>query len=114
LRALDRLSSPKHLVVEAAMRALATVIIAFAIGAAATPGFAAEKIRLAQSGTVTNCMMTCNSAAANCQATCLVASANAAGTTGNPNPTASTACILACSSTQINCHTTCARQSPSQ
>ena len=96
------------------MRALAFLVVALAIGGAASSSVAAEKIRLAQSGTVTNCMMTCNSAAANCQATCLVATANANGTTGTPNPTANTACILACSSTQINCHTTCARQSPSQ
>ena len=75
---------------------------------------AAGKIRLAQTSTVTNCMMTCNSQAAACQTTCLVPGHGADGaatTTGNAN--VNTSCQLNCTTQQIACHTTCAQNSPS-
>ena len=75
---------------------------------------AAGKIRLAQTSTVTNCMMTCNSQAAACQTTCLVPGTpptGAATATGNAN--VSTSCQLNCTTQQIACHTTCAQNSPS-
>jgi hypothetical protein len=75
---------------------------------------AAARIRLAQTSTVTNCMMTCNSQAATCQTTCLVpgtAPTGAATSGGNANQ--STACQLNCTTQQITCQTTCARISPS-
>lgn len=76
---------------------------------------AAATIRLAQSSTVTRCMMACNSQAATCQTTCLIPGTpptNAATSTGNAN--VSTTCQLNCSTQQISCQTTCAQQSPSQ
>ena len=59
---------------------------------------AAARVRLAQSSTVTNCMMACNAQAANCQTTCLVpgsAPTGAATTTGNAN--LNTTCQAGCS-----------------
>ena len=76
---------------------------------------ASGRFHIAQTSTVTNCMMTCNSQAASCQTTCLVpgtAPTNAATTTGNAN--VNTACQLNCSTQQINCQTTCGTTSPSQ
>jgi hypothetical protein len=76
---------------------------------------AAGKIRLAQSSTVTNCMMACNSQAAACLTTCLVpgtAPTGAATATGNAN--LSTTCQVNCSTAQITCQTTCAQSFPSQ
>ena len=72
-------------------------------------------IWLAQTSTVTNCMMACNSQAATCQTGCIVpgsAPTGAATTTGNAN--VSTSCQLNCSTQQVACQTTCARTSPSQ
>ena len=72
------------------------------------------KNRLAQTSTVTNCMMLCNSQAAACQTTCVVpgtAPTGAATTTSNAN--VSTSCQLSCSTQQVACQTTCARTSPS-
>ncbi len=85
-----------------------------------TPGAAsAAKLRLAQTSTVTNCMMTCNSQAAACQTACLVPGAaptgaaptGAATTTSNAN--VSTSCELSCSTQQVSCQTICAQNSPS-
>jgi len=95
--------------------------LVFAI--AAIVGFAAESratdvhkvLRLAQSSTTTNCMMTCNSQAATCQSTCVVPGTpptSAATTTSNA--TASQSCLSNCSSQQLSCQTNCARISPSQ
>jgi|SRR5271155_632080 len=86
-----------------------------AIDGCAGDALAAKNMRLAQTSTVTNCMMTCNSQAANCQTTCLVPGTpptGAATATGNAN--LSTSCQLNCSSQQIACQTTCGRTSPSQ
>ena len=92
--------------------ALALGAMTFAtIGGAEATG----KIRLAQTSTVTNCMMTCNSQAATCQTTCLIpgtAPTGAATTTSNAN--LSTSCQASCSTQQIACQTTCAQNSPSQ
>ena len=77
-------------------------------------GQAAARIRVAQSSTVTNCMMACNSQAANCQTTCLIPGTpptGAATTGGNANQ--STACQLNCTTQRISCQTLCARTSPS-
>jgi hypothetical protein len=98
------------------MRSIVLLVGAAAIIVAGICGAAADgKIRLAQSGAVTACMMACNAQAANCQTACLVPGTpptTAATTTSNA--TASTACILNCSSTQLACQTICSRQSPSQ
>src|SRR5579863_8516403 len=101
------------------MRRLMTLCCVLALGAATGKTIdaanAAGKIRLAQTSTVTNCMMLCNSQAATCQTTCLVPGAaptGAATTTGNAN--VSTSCQLNCSTQQISCQTTCAQSSPSQ
>jgi hypothetical protein len=76
---------------------------------------ATAKIRLAQSSTLTNCMMTCNSQAAACATTCLMpgtAPTGAATTTSNAN--LNTTCQVNCSTQQISCQTTCAQSFPSQ
>jgi hypothetical protein len=85
-------------------------MLAVAANAAAEP-----KLRLAQSSTVTNCMMACNAQAASCQTSCLVPGTPPTGAaTTTSNATASTTCLLTCSTTQLSCQTSCARQSPSQ
>jgi hypothetical protein len=99
------------------MRGFAFLLAAAAVCAAAQGARADDKIRLAQSGTVTACMMLCNSQAASCQTTCLIPTPPVPGTTSTTvttNATASTTCVLNCSSVQLSCQTTCARQSPSQ
>jgi hypothetical protein len=75
---------------------------------------AAVRTRLAQSSSVTNCMMACNSQAATCQTTCLIPGTpptGAATTGGNANK--NTSCQLNCTTQQVSCQTTCARASPS-
>jgi len=101
------------------MRRVAILLIivfgGFAIGDCNSAEAGSGKIRIAQTGTVTNCMMACNSQAATCRTTCLVpgtAPTSAATTTGNANQ--NTACQANCSTQQINCQTTCAATSPSQ
>jgi hypothetical protein len=92
----------------------AVVPALLALDGFARHAFADQKILLAQSSTVTNCMMTCNSQAATCQAACLVPGTpptGAATTTGNAN--SSTSCQLNCSTQQISCQTVCGRTSPS-
>jgi len=99
------------------MRPTAALLSVFGIAALAAtpPGTAgAANLRLAQTSTVTNCMMTCNSAAAACQTNCLVpgtAPTGAATTTSNANVSAT--CQLGCSTQQISCQTICAQNSPS-
>lgn len=89
--------------------------VGVAMGATVAAANAAAKIRLAQSSTVTNCMMACNARSATCQTTCLVPGTpptNAATATGNAN--LNTNCQLNCSTQQIACQTICAQQSPTQ
>ena len=65
-------------------------------------GQAAAKIRVAQTSTVTNCKMACNSQAANCQTTCVIPGAaptGAATTGGNANQ--STSCQLNCAKSAL-------------
>jgi hypothetical protein len=104
---------------EAVMRRFVVLLSGLWLGAtvAGTGGAAcaAGKIRLAQTSTVTNCMMTCNAQAAACLTTCLVpgtAPTGAATTTSNAN--LNTSCQLNCTTQQISCHTVCAQNSPSQ
>jgi len=105
------------------MRFLAVVLVVMAVAGFASEAFAGEGIRLAQTSTTTNCMMTCNAQAATCQAACFVPPAPAVGSTTSaiaqaqtpgPNLTASTSCVMNCTTTQVTCQTTCARISPSQ
>jgi hypothetical protein len=68
------------------MRGFTIVFAALAINAMATGTFAAAKIRLAQTSTVTNCMMICNSQGSTCQSARFgpgAATTTAATTTGN-------------------------------
>lgn len=97
--------------------ALLLGVLAFGATAVATLGVAdaAGKMRLAQTSSVTNCMMTCNSQAATCQTGCLLpgtAPTGAATTTGNAN--LSTSCQVNCSTQRIACQTTCAQNAPSR
>jgi hypothetical protein len=92
---------------------LATSIVVGLAGGA----LAAGKIRLAQTSTVTNCMMNCNSAYAFCQSNCVnpqqaVNTLNQ-GTFSRGNVVANGSCISLCSNQQISCQITCARTSPS-
>ena len=88
--------------------------IGLAIALSGSTVLAAGRIRLAQTSTVTNCMMACNSQAATCQTTCLVPGTpptGAATTGGNANK--NTGCQLTCTTQQISCQSICARTSPS-
>jgi hypothetical protein len=94
---------------------LAVLFIGAAVDAVATAASAHGKIRLAQSSSVTNCMMTCNSQAAACLTTCLVPGTpptGAATTTSNAN--LNTTCQVSCSMQRISCQTTCAQSFPGQ
>ena len=95
------------------MRAI--VVLTAALAAAVSVKHAGPaSIRLAQTSTVTNCMMTCNSQAATCQTTCLVPTTGSTTTAATGNATLNTACQATCTTQQISCQTTCARTSPSQ
>jgi hypothetical protein len=105
------------------MRCCTVLFAVVAVAGFVSEAPAGEKIRLAQTFTTTNCMMTCNAQAATCQATCFVPSAPPVGSTATTvtqaqspgaNPTASTSCVMNCTTTQLTCQTTCARISPSQ
>src|SRR5580704_1874447 len=98
------------------MRCLAVLFAVVAVAGFASAASAGEKIRLAQTSTTTNCMMTCNAQAATCQTTCFLPPAPAVGSTTiaqaqapGPNPTASTSCVMACTTTQLACQTVCSR-----
>lgn len=97
------------------MRRLAILcaVLSLSIAGAAFSGAAyAAKIRLAQTSTVTNCMMTCNAQAATCQANCVVPW-SAGGNSTAINTGNSANCQLTCSTQQVVCQTTCGRTSPS-
>jgi hypothetical protein len=106
------------------MRGLIAFLLSATLAAYATSSVAADKIRLAQSSTATNCMMACNAQAASCQTACLVpgnqltqlpnALAPANSLTPQTNATANTICLSACTNTQLTCQTNCARLSPSR
>jgi hypothetical protein len=94
---------------------LAVLSVGFAVGIFTTDVSARGIIRLAQSSTVTNCMMTCNSQAAACLTTCLVPGAPPTGAaTATSNATVNTACQVNCSIQRISCQTTCSQSYPSQ
>jgi hypothetical protein len=100
------------------LRVFTPLVAAFAGFALADGNYAAAasgRFHIAQTSTVTNCMMACNSQAASCQTTCLIPGTpptNAATATGNANQ--STSCQLNCTTQQVNCQTTCGTTSPSQ
>jgi hypothetical protein len=94
---------------------LAMVLIGCAVGASATTVLAGGRIRLAQSSSLTNCMMTCNSQAATCLTTCLVPGTPPTGAaTATSNATLNTACQVNCSIQRISCQTTCSQSFPPQ
>ncbi len=101
-----------------ALRASIWVLLTTSIVGLAGGALAAEKIRLAQTSTVTNCMMNCNSAQALCQSTC-ASSPQAALTLFNQlgvspgNVIASQSCISSCTNIQLSCQIKCAQASPS-
>ena len=91
-----------------APRASICVLLATSIVGLAGGALAAGKIRLAQTSTVTICMMNCNSTYALCQSSCV-----------NPNQTlnilnqgtfsavaGSGSCISLCTTQQLTCQTT--------
>jgi hypothetical protein len=100
------------------MRGLIAFLLSAAVAVWATSASATGKIRLAQTSTATNCMMTCNAQAATCQTTCLIPPAQVPNALNNvtapQNTVANAACQSACSTTQLACQTNCARLSPSQ
>src|SRR5580704_10975169 len=100
------------------MRCLAVLFAVVAVVGFANEASAGKKIRLAQSSTTTNCMMTCNAQAATCQAACFVPPAPAVGTTTTaiaqaqtpgPNSTSNMTCVMNCTTTQLSCQTVCSR-----
>ena len=100
-----------------APRASICVLLATGIVGLAGGALAAGKIRLAQTSTVTTCMMNCNSRYALCQSTCTNPQAaltffNQNGVSAG-NVVASGSCISSCTTLQLTCQTTCARASPS-
>ena len=82
-----------------------------ALGSASATG----KLRLAQTSTTTNCMMTCSSQWATCQASCIMPGSPATGAaTSTSNANASSSCLINCGSQQLSCQTNCGLASPSQ
>jgi hypothetical protein len=106
------------------MRGLIAFLLPVMLCTSTPSAMAADKIRLAQSSTATNCMMLCNAQAANCQTTCLLPAAqvsqlpsggvNANNAIPQTNATANTICLSGCTTTRLTCQTNCARLSPSQ
>jgi hypothetical protein len=100
------------------MRRWTSLLVVLSIGAAADTAAAASpygKIRLAQSSSLTNCMMTCNSQAATCLTTRLVPGAPPTGAaTATGNATLNTACQVNCSTQRILRQTTCSQSFPPQ
>jgi hypothetical protein len=105
---------------EAAMRSLTILLVVLplavlAIGGSAGATQAAPRVRLAQTSTTTNCMVTCNTQLATCQSACIVpGTAPTGAATTTSNATASSTCLLNCSTQQLSCQTNCAAASPSQ
>jgi hypothetical protein len=101
-----------------ALRASIWVLLTTSIVGLAGGALAAGKIRLAQTSTVTNCMMNCNSQKALCQSTCAT-SPQAALTLFNQlgvspaNVITSQSCISSCTNVQLSCQIQCAKASPS-
>jgi hypothetical protein len=100
------------------MRSIAFILAFVAMTAAAAQSAGAqEKMRLAQTSTVTNCMMNCSAQVANCRTTCVVPTVAAAtGSTSSApapiaNAKASTPCLLNCNSVQLSCQSNCTQQS---
>src|SRR3974377_1595446 len=101
-----------------ALRASIWVLLTTSIVGLAGGALAAGKIRLAQTSTVTECTMNCNSAQVLCQSTC-ASSPQAALTLFNQlgvspgNVIASQSCISSCTNIQLSCQIKCAQASPS-
>jgi hypothetical protein len=99
------------------MRASIVLLALLATSGFATDASAAAKIRLAQSSSLTNCMVACNSQYASCQSSCV---SNGAVSTfsnsgvGAGNIVAGGSCTSACTNVQLSCQTSCARIPPSQ
>jgi hypothetical protein len=91
--------------------AILCAVLALSVAALGSAAHAA-KIRLAQTSTVTNCMMACNAQAATCQANCVVPW-SAGGNSTATNTSNSANCQLTCSTQQVVCQTACGRTSPS-
>ena len=101
------------------MRGLMFVLAVATINAVVPNAFADGRIRLAQTATVSTCMMVCNAQAANCRTACVLpsqaaSSAAATNISTTTNPTANTTCNLNCGTTQLACQTNCGLQSPSR
>ena len=101
------------------MRGFASVLALTMIAIGASSAFAADKIRLAQSSAVTNCIMTCNAQAAACQTTCVLPGPPPSASTGatpptTTNATANIACTLNCGIVQLSCQTNCGLRSSLQ
>src|SRR5579863_5243945 len=98
---------------EAGMRGFRILVVALGITATADGAFAADRIRLAQTSTVTACMMGCNSRGSICQSACVVQGTPTTTTTTatiTGNATTSATCLLNCSTLQLSCQTSCAQQ----
>jgi hypothetical protein len=101
-----------------APRASICVLLAASIVGLADGARAAGKIRLAQTSSATNCMVSCNTTFANCESTCFFPSQEyqtvIQGTFSRGAVAGSGSCISLCTNQQLICQTNCARTSPSQ
>jgi hypothetical protein len=88
-----------------APRASICVLLATSIVGLAGGALAAGKIRLAQTSTVTNCMMSCNTTFANCESTCFFPSQEfntvVQGTFSRGAIAGSGSCISLCTNQQL-------------
>jgi hypothetical protein len=100
-----------------ALRTFICVLLTTSIIGHASGALAAGKIRLAQTSTVTNCMVSCNNAYLVCQTSCVqpaqAQSTLNQGTFSRGNVVSNGSCISLCTSQQLLCSQTCARMSPS-
>ena len=100
-----------------APRASICVLLTTSIVGLTGGALAAEKIRLAQTSTVTNCIMSCNNAYASCRSACLAPGQTVSGviqgTVSTGNLVANGSCLSLCTSQQLLCSQPCGRLSPS-
>src|SRR5262249_35789822 len=101
-----------------APRASICVLLATSIVGLMGSALAAGEIRLAQTSTVTNCMVSCNNAYASCQTTCVqpaqAQSTLNQGTFSRGNVVSQGSCVSLCTSQQLLCSQTCSRSFPSR
>lgn len=98
------------------MRASIVLLALLTTSGLVTVAHSEKNTRVAQSSTVTNCMVGCNNQYASCQESCVSngAASTFSGTgVGAGNVIGSGSCTSACTNVQLACQTSCSRL-PSQ